>query len=160
MLGGDVRHTERNTHGETDGHAGMVGAFHRLEFKSLVSTSGGESKPKVLSTAAQNSLIRRHFFLFNGFLCPAMLSLSRGESMSVREKGAVAVRIRKLAQEHHVTYVHTSRDVLAHHITRLAGDDVQLDEVEQLLIALQRSGHLSRSEMVKLQAAYLREARQ
>jgi hypothetical protein len=30
----------------------------------------------------------------------------------------------------------------------LAGDDVQLDEVEQLLIALQRSGHLSRIEMV------------
>jgi hypothetical protein len=28
-----------------------------------------------------------------------------------------------------------------------------------LLIALQRSGHLSRIEMVRLQAAYLREAR-
>jgi hypothetical protein len=36
---------------------------------------------------------------------------------------------------------------------------VQLDEIEQLLVALQRSGHLSRIEMVKLQATYLREAR-
>lgn len=80
--------------------------------------------------------------------------------MSIREKSAVAVRIRKMAQEHHVAYVEASRDTLAHHITRLAGDDVQLDEIEQLLIALQRSGHLSRIEMVKLQAAYLREARQ
>jgi hypothetical protein len=80
--------------------------------------------------------------------------------MSVQEKGAVAVHIRKMAREHHVAYVHTSRDVLAHHITRLAGDDVQLDEIEQLLIALQRGGHLSRLEMVRLQAAYLREARQ
>ena len=79
--------------------------------------------------------------------------------MSVREKSVVAARIRKMAQEHHVAYVHTSHDALAHHITRLAGDDVQLDEVEQLLIALQRSGHLSRIEMVQLQAAYLREAR-
>ena len=79
--------------------------------------------------------------------------------MSVREKSVVAARIRKMAQEHHVAYVRTSRDALAHHVTRLAGDDVQLDEVEQLLIALQRSGHLSRIEMVKLQAAYLREAR-
>ena len=34
-----------------------------------------------------------------------------------------------------------------------------LDEIEQLLIALQRAGHLSRAEMVRLQAAYLREAR-
>jgi hypothetical protein len=80
--------------------------------------------------------------------------------MSVRENSTVAAQIRKLAREHHVAYVRTSRDALAHHITRLAGDDVQLDEIEQLLIALQRSGHLSRIEMVKLQAAYLRESRQ
>jgi hypothetical protein len=64
-----------------------------------------------------------------------------------------------MALEHHVTYVGTSRDMLAHHITRLAGDDVELDEIEQLLIALQRSGHLSRAEMIQLQAAYLRESR-
>ena len=80
--------------------------------------------------------------------------------MSAREKSTVAVHIRKMAEERHVVYVHTSRDALTHHITRLAGDDVQLDEVEQLLIALQRSGHLSHIEMVKLQAAYLREAGQ
>jgi len=79
--------------------------------------------------------------------------------MLAREKNVVALRIRKMAEEHRVAYVHTSRDTFAHDITRLAGDDVQLDEVEQLLIALQRSGHLSRIEMVKLQAAYLREAR-
>lgn len=79
--------------------------------------------------------------------------------MSARAESAIATRIRKMAQEHHVAYVWTPRDALAHHITRLAGDDVQLDEIEQLLIALQRSGHLSRVEMVQLQAAYLREAR-
>lgn len=45
------------------------------------------------------------------------------------------------------------------HITRLAGDDVQLDQIEQLLIALQRSGYLTRVEMVLLQASYLRETR-
>ena len=71
--------------------------------------------------------------------------------MSVTEKSAVADRIREMAQEHHVTYVRTPRDALAHHITRLSGDDVELDDIEQLLIALQRSGHLSRIEMVKLQ---------
>jgi hypothetical protein len=79
--------------------------------------------------------------------------------MSNQAESAIAVRVRKMADEHHVTYVRTSRDALAHHITRLAGDDVQLDDIEQLLIALQRSGYLSRFEMVQLQAAYLREAR-
>jgi hypothetical protein len=64
-----------------------------------------------------------------------------------------------MAQEHHVAYVHTPRDALAHHTTRLAGDDVQL-ESNNCWIALQRSGHLSRIEMVKLLAAYLREGRQ
>jgi hypothetical protein len=79
--------------------------------------------------------------------------------MSAQHEGATAARIRKMAREHHVVYVRTSRDVLAHHITQLSGDDVRPDEIEQLLIALTRSGHLSRVEMVQLQAAYLREAR-
>ena len=61
--------------------------------------------------------------------------------------------------KYHVAYVGTQSDALAHHITRLAGDDVQLDEIEQLLVALQRSGGLTRVEMVQLQASYLREAR-
>jgi hypothetical protein len=77
--------------------------------------------------------------------------------MSAEPESATAARIRKMAREHHVAYVCTQRDVLAHQITRLAGDDVQLDEIEQLLVALQRSGHLTRAEMVQLQAAYLRE---
>jgi hypothetical protein len=79
--------------------------------------------------------------------------------MSTQSDSATAARIRKMAQKYHVVYVRTSRDLQAHHITRLAGDDVELDEIEQLLIALQRSGHLSRAEMVQLQAAYLREVR-
>jgi hypothetical protein len=77
----------------------------------------------------------------------------------VQTENAVAALIRKMAREHHVRYVSTRRDALAYHITRLAGDDVQFDEIEQLLIALQRGGYLSRVEMVRLQAAYLREAR-
>ena len=79
--------------------------------------------------------------------------------MSEQAETATAARIRKMAQEYHVAYVGTHSDALAHHITRLAGDDVQLDEIEQLLVALQRSGRLTRVEMVQLQASYLREAR-
>jgi len=78
--------------------------------------------------------------------------------MSAQTETATADHIRKLAQKYLVAYFPTQRDALAHHITRLAGDEVELDEIEQLLIALQRSGHLTRSEMVQLQAKYLHES--
>jgi len=38
-------------------------------------------------------------------------------------------------------------------------DTVILDDVEQTLLALQRAGHLSRRDVVRLQASYLREAK-
>jgi hypothetical protein len=79
--------------------------------------------------------------------------------MSAHPQSATAARIRNLARKYGVTYVRTQRDALANHITRLAGDNVELDEIEQLLIALQRAGHLSRVEIVRLQANYLREAK-
>lgn len=79
--------------------------------------------------------------------------------MSAQPHSATANHIRNLAQQHHVAYVRTRNDTLAHHITRLADDHVELDEIEQLLIALQRAGHLSRMEVVRLQARYLREAK-
>jgi hypothetical protein len=65
----------------------------------------------------------------------------------------------RLAWHHHIAYTETSSDRLAHHITRLAGDVVELDEIERLPIGLQRAGHLSRVEMIRLQAQYLREAK-
>jgi hypothetical protein len=77
----------------------------------------------------------------------------------MKTNSATAAHIRELARKHHVTYVRTQCDALANHMTRLAGDDVELDEVEQLLIALQRAGHLSRTEAGRLQATYLRESK-
>ena len=76
-----------------------------------------------------------------------------------RSHKTTAAAIRALAERHAVAYSQTASDVLAHHVTRLSGDDVVLDEPELLLIALQRAGHLSRAEAVLLQADYLREAR-
>ncbi len=76
-----------------------------------------------------------------------------------QHRNATALAIRELARQHHVRYVGTQSDALAQHITRLAGDHVVLDEIEQTLVALQRAGHLTRRELVRLQASYLREAR-
>jgi reverse gyrase len=72
---------------------------------------------------------------------------------------ATAKVIQNLAERHHVTYRVTDSDRLAHHITRLAGDVVELDPIEQLLIGLQRAGHIDRVQMVRLQARYLRETK-
>jgi hypothetical protein len=79
--------------------------------------------------------------------------------MSAQPQSTTETVIRNLAKQHHVAYVRTQNDMLADHITRLAGDHVELDEVEQLLIALQRGGYLSRLEIVRLQATYLRESK-
>jgi hypothetical protein len=79
--------------------------------------------------------------------------------MTKHTPSKTAKKIRVLARRHRIAYTETPNDRLAHHITRLAGDTVELDEIEQLLIGLQRAGHLSRVEMIRLQTQYLREAR-
>jgi hypothetical protein len=87
---------------------------------------------------------------------------SVGNTMSAQPQTAMpnptAAHIRELAARHHVTYVQTKSDLLAHHMTRLADDVVQPDEIECMLFALHRAGHLSRREVVHLQVKYLREA--
>lgn len=63
-----------------------------------------------------------------------------------------AEHIRALAAEHGVSYAPAKRDAWAQDVTRLAGDSVVLDEIELLLVALQRAGHLTRPAALKLQA--------
>jgi DNA topoisomerase IA len=83
--------------------------------------------------------------------------------MSARRQTATANAtariIQNLAAQNHVTYHATDNDRLAHHMTRLAGDVIELDPIEQLLIGLQRAGRINRALMVRLQARYLREAK-
>ena len=79
--------------------------------------------------------------------------------MNNQQQKDTAADIRVLAKRHKVAYTETATDAWARDVTRLAGDDVALDEIELLLIALQRAGHLSRPEALKLQVNYLREAK-
>ena len=44
-------------------------------------------------------------------------------------------------------------------MTRLADDAIQPDDIECILFALNRAGHLSRRQLVHLQVQYLREAK-
>ena len=70
-----------------------------------------------------------------------------------------AREILSLAKEYGVAYTPTPNDAWARDVTRLADDDVALDEIELLLIELQRKGHLTRPEALKFQVNYLREAK-
>jgi hypothetical protein len=61
-----------------------------------------------------------------------------------------------LARQHGVTYQPTKLDEQAVAMTRLAGDDVELDEPGLLVLALQRAGHITSAEANRLHAEYLR----
>ncbi|MDB5635156.1 MAG: hypothetical protein JWP51_64 [Bradyrhizobium sp.] len=74
-------------------------------------------------------------------------------------ENSTAAYIRELAAQHHVTYTQTHSDRLALHMTRLADDAIRPDEIECMLFALHRAGHLSRQRLVHLQVKYLREAK-
>lgn len=62
-----------------------------------------------------------------------------------------------LATRHGVTYTKTRYDELAEVITALSDDDVELDEVQLLIIALGRAGVVPREQVLPLHANYLRE---
>lgn len=70
-----------------------------------------------------------------------------------------AAVILAIAAQHGVSYTPIASDAWADDATRLADDDVSLDEIELILIALQRSGHLSKAEALQLQMDHLREAK-
>lgn len=79
--------------------------------------------------------------------------------MTETTAGSVASQVRKLAKEHHVSAQPDGMSRMAATITRLAGDIVELDGVEQLLVNLKKKGVLSKSEILVLQGQYLRERR-
>jgi hypothetical protein len=62
-----------------------------------------------------------------------------------------------LAAELGIRYHPTPEDALAEIATRLAGDEVATDEIEDLIVALRRAGAIGGDEMVGLLSRYLSE---
>ena len=79
--------------------------------------------------------------------------------MSKTAAVSVASEVRGLAKAHKVTAERDGMSLMAMTITRLAGDAVELDGVEQLLVNLKRKGVLSKSEILAIQGRYLLEKR-
>ncbi|BCX71238.1 hypothetical protein [Pseudomonas izuensis] len=79
--------------------------------------------------------------------------------MTQTAAGSVENQVRKLAKDHRVTADPDGMSRMAVIITRMAGDVVELDGVEQLLVNLKKKGILSKSETLALQGRYLQERR-
>lgn len=72
-----------------------------------------------------------------------------------RKGESVEEYVLNLAAEHGVTDEPDAYDRMATVLTGLSGDDVVLDRVERLLVALKKKGVLEGREMLLLQAEYL-----
>ena len=62
-----------------------------------------------------------------------------------------------LARQHGVRYERTPDDAMAEVITALADDEVKMDNVASLLLALERAGGVPSEEVVPIHVNYLRE---
>lgn len=71
----------------------------------------------------------------------------------------VADYVEDLAREHGVRYRRSALDDFSEAVTRLAGDNVILDPIEELLVALRQAGAITGIERTRLHARYLRERR-
>jgi hypothetical protein len=79
--------------------------------------------------------------------------------MSAQRMTVTGRVIQKLAVTYQISYRPTATDRLASHITRLAGDVVEFDEIEEMLVGLARAQKITRRQMTLLQARYLRESK-
>lgn len=74
----------------------------------------------------------------------------------IRQDSAEQV-VRDLASKHQIQISRTQLDDWADDVTRLAGDDVALDEVEELVVGLRKSGKVDGIELTRLHSRYLDE---
>ncbi|MEX6157991.1 hypothetical protein [Providencia manganoxydans] len=72
----------------------------------------------------------------------------------------VARYVVELARYYNVSYCFNAMDQWAYAVTRLAGDEVVHDTVEDLLVALKRAGKITKQEVAMLSVNYLREQKQ
>ena len=65
--------------------------------------------------------------------------------------------IRALAKQHGIVAARTGLDDWADDVTRLAGDDVAFDEVQEVVVALRKAGVINGVELTRLHSRYLDE---
>ena len=65
--------------------------------------------------------------------------------------------VKRLASQHHITAERIYADAWGDAVTRMAGDDVTLDQTQRLLVSLQRAHKITPIQMLTIFARYLQE---
>ena len=73
-----------------------------------------------------------------------------------RHNDPAAVYVRQLARSEGVVFAPTFADIWAQAVTKLAGDEINSDKIDDLLVALTRAGKLTPRDMSKLVVAHHR----
>lgn len=74
-------------------------------------------------------------------------------------KTGVAAFVERLAHAHNVIYKRSRLDDWSEAVTRTAGDDVQLDRTEKLLVALKKNNLISGRQAARLLTNHMRETK-
>jgi len=75
----------------------------------------------------------------------------------MRRQSTTRSHVIALADRLGVRYLPSSDEALAAVVTRLSGDEVVSDDVEDLIVALRRAESITGAEMVELLSLYLNE---
>lgn len=73
-----------------------------------------------------------------------------------QRRDPTAIYVRQLARREGIAFAPTFADIWAKAVTRLAGDEIKSDKIDDLLVALTRAGKLSPRDMTKLVVAHHR----
>ncbi len=74
---------------------------------------------------------------------------------TIQDSASVAAWARAIALQHGIAFMAGSVDIFANAVSRLSDLDVQVDEVEQLLLALGRRGIITNQQRCALHGAYV-----
>ncbi|PRN03311.1 hypothetical protein A0O30_18725 [Pseudomonas sp. LLC-1] len=77
--------------------------------------------------------------------------------MTQARDASIKCQVLELAKQHGVTSEKDRFSDLATTITNLAGDVVNLDDIERMLVALKKKGILTKRQILELEACYLNE---
>ncbi|MHB9786153.1 hypothetical protein [Stenotrophomonas sp. MA5] len=136
------------------------GVFLRSEFNDLGGRTQVTEALRALVESHQLERLERGIYAHPG----TVARLGRAGLLATKEHGsargnvvtAITKLARRLAKREGVQYAARYMDSWASAVTSLAGDTVQSDDTDDLLVALTREDKLSGQEMVKLVMAHHR----
>jgi len=85
------------------------------------------------------------------------MSMNNTMQPHINSPQGTAAFVVNLAKKHGISYVRTENDVLADAITHLSDDEVVMDDIENLMVALRRANVINGRTLVSLLGCYIDE---